>query len=60
MSIAFLFPGQGAQQPGMGRDWVGHGSWELVEEASEATGRDVAHLLLDGGNRLFTPFIQRL
>jgi [acyl-carrier-protein] S-malonyltransferase len=46
MTIAFIFPGQGAQKPGMGAPWVEHESWELVEEASEATGRDVAHLLL--------------
>src|SRR5688500_10262965 len=47
MTIAFTFPGQGAQKPGMGAPWRDHESWELVEEASEAAGRDVAHLLLD-------------
>jgi len=31
----------------MGRPWVDHDSWELVEEASEVAGRDVAALLLD-------------
>jgi len=31
----------------MGGPWVDHPSWELVEEASEACGRDVAHLLLE-------------
>jgi [acyl-carrier-protein] S-malonyltransferase len=46
MTIAFLFPGQGAQKPGMGEPWVEHESWELVDEASEAAGRDVARLLL--------------
>ena len=29
----------------MGEAWVGHPSWELVDEASEACGRDVAELL---------------
>lgn len=31
----------------MGRPWIDHESWELVEEASEVAGRDVAGLLLD-------------
>jgi [acyl-carrier-protein] S-malonyltransferase len=31
----------------MGRPWVGHDSWELVEEASDVAGRDVSALLLD-------------
>jgi [acyl-carrier-protein] S-malonyltransferase len=31
----------------MGRPWVGHDSWELVDEASEVAGRDVGALLLD-------------
>jgi [acyl-carrier-protein] S-malonyltransferase len=45
--IAFTFPGQGSQTPGMGRSWVDHPSWELVGEASSAAGRDVGWLLLD-------------
>lgn len=44
--LAFTFPGQGSQQPGMGTPWVDHPSWALVAEASEASGRDVAALLL--------------
>jgi [acyl-carrier-protein] S-malonyltransferase len=31
----------------MGRPWVDHESWELVEEASDIADRDVARLLLD-------------
>jgi len=44
--IAFTFPGQGSQKPGMGNTWIDHPSWELVEEAEAAAGRDVTHLLL--------------
>ncbi len=45
--IAFTFPGQGSQKPGMGAPWKDHPSWELVEEGTSVAGRDVAHLLLD-------------
>lgn len=46
MSV-FTFPGQGSQRVGMGAPWKGHPSWDLVEEASDATGRDLSSLLLD-------------
>jgi [acyl-carrier-protein] S-malonyltransferase len=46
---AFVFPGQGSQRPGMGRPWTGHPSWELVADASDATGRDIGHLLVEAG-----------
>ncbi|MGH9118492.1 MAG: ACP S-malonyltransferase [Acidimicrobiales bacterium] len=47
--IAFTFPGQGSQKPGMGRAWVEHPSWELVGEASATAGRDVGWLLTEAG-----------
>lgn len=45
--IAFTYPGQGSQIPGMGQAWVDHPSWELTNEISDATNRDVPYLLLE-------------
>ena len=45
--IVFTYPGQGSQLPGMGAPWQEHPSWELVSEASEVAGRNVAELLLN-------------
>lgn len=45
--IVFTYPGQGSQLPAMGAPWQEHPSWELVTEASDESGRDVASLLLD-------------
>lgn len=42
---AFVFPGQGAQRPQMGVPWTDHPSWEVVDEASQAAGRDIGRLL---------------
>jgi [acyl-carrier-protein] S-malonyltransferase len=33
----------------MGRPWTDHPSWELVRDASDASRRDIAHLLLNAG-----------
>lgn len=52
--IAFTFPGQGSQKPQMGNAWKTHPSWELVEEASDISGRDVAELLLNADENTLT------
>ncbi|WP_306317870.1 MULTISPECIES: ACP S-malonyltransferase [unclassified Streptomyces] len=44
--LALMFPGQGAQRPGMGLPWTRSFGWTVVDEASEAAGRDVSALLL--------------
>jgi [acyl-carrier-protein] S-malonyltransferase len=44
---AVVFPGQGTQQPGMGRAWVDHDAWSVVDRAERTTGEPLAHLLLD-------------
>lgn len=44
---AFLLPGQGTQRPGMGEPWQHDDAWSVVSAVSDATGVDVARLLLD-------------
>lgn len=44
--LAFTFPGQGSQRPGMGEPWTDQPAWEIVRDASEMTGINIAHLLL--------------
>ncbi len=44
--LAFTFPGQGSQKPAMGEAWRDEPSWALVDQATTASGRDVAALLL--------------
>ncbi|MDA8277160.1 MAG: ACP S-malonyltransferase [Actinomycetota bacterium] len=52
--IAFTFPGQGSQKAGMGLPWLDHPSWEVIEEASDATGRDIAHLLTSADQEMLS------
>ena len=50
--IVFTYPGQGSQFSGMGTSWLNHPSWELIEEASDATKVDLADLLLNADDDL--------
>lgn len=45
--IGVMFPGQGAQRPGLGERWREHPAWTVVERAEAALGRPVSGLLLD-------------
>jgi [acyl-carrier-protein] S-malonyltransferase len=47
LGVAVIFPGQGAQAPGLGTPWVDHPAWALVERAEKATGESLAALLTD-------------
>jgi [acyl-carrier-protein] S-malonyltransferase len=44
---AVVFPGQGAQLPGAGQDWLDHPAWRVVEQAEAALDLPLAPLLLD-------------
>jgi [acyl-carrier-protein] S-malonyltransferase len=50
MKIAFIFPGQGSQYPGMGKEFIENfqESKEVFEAASLALGYDLAELCLNG------------
>lgn len=51
MSAAILFPGQGAQFPGMGRDWCAAfpAARAVFERADEVLGFSLSALVWDGG-----------
>lgn len=56
MKNAFLFPGQGAQYPGMGKDF--YESYPIVrstfEEANDCLGRDISSIILEGPTDVLT------
>lgn len=46
-ALAVVFPGQGSQIAGAGLPWLDHPAWSIVEEAEDATGQSLRHLLID-------------
>ncbi len=56
MKIAFIFPGQGAQYPAMGKDFYDEFSLarQTFEEANDLLGRDLADIVLNGPKELLT------
>lgn len=47
MAVAVMFPGQGAQRPGVGQQWRADPAWSVVERAESVLGRDLSGLLVD-------------
>lgn len=54
--IALLFPGQGAQYPGMGRDFAESyaAARETFEEANDRLGLNLSHIVFEGPQELLT------
>lgn len=47
MVSAVVFPGQGTQEPGMGRVWLDDDAWSVVERVEAVSGVEVTRLVTD-------------
>lgn len=47
VKLGVMFPGQGAQRPGLGERWREHAAWSVVERAEAILERPLSGLLLD-------------
>lgn len=52
--IGFLFPGQGSQAVGMGKDITTHAALALLEKAKDVLGYDLRHLMFEGPQEQLT------
>ncbi|OIQ19144.1 MAG: [acyl-carrier-protein] S-malonyltransferase [Bacteriovorax sp. MedPE-SWde] len=46
--IVLIFPGQGAQYVGMGKNLEGHASYDLLKKANDVLGYDISKIMLEG------------
>lgn len=46
--VVLLFPGQGSQYVGMGKNLENHSSFELLNKANEVLGYDLKNIMLEG------------
>jgi [acyl-carrier-protein] S-malonyltransferase len=46
--VVLIFPGQGAQYVGMGKNLEGHSSFDLLKKADEVLGYEISKIMLEG------------
>ncbi|EQC52804.1 ACP S-malonyltransferase [Bacteriovorax sp. DB6_IX] len=46
--VVLIFPGQGSQYVGMGKNLEGHSSYDLLQKANDVLGFDLSKIMLEG------------